>query len=250
MDANERKKPRKRRPTTKIKRVSKTIVERASKRAARYKLNLEDCIADLSAPTINLESLIRNELIPSNRCRVCVRNLPADVKHTEIFALFKDFGPIKEIVVKHEQNCLVITLENRMNAERAVTALNGVLYKDVPLKVRSFRIPAVKIMNLSKYVTNELLHLAFSIFGKIEECYVLVDKFGNCTGEGIIEFEHKSHANAAIKFCKENCYFLTSSMKPAVVEQYDPICHLDGRPESLVSTRTKSIRIGNNQNCN
>lgn len=237
--SNERKKPRKRRPTTKIKRGSKITVEKAGKRVGRCKHNLDDRIADLSAPTINLEPLVRSERAPSNRCRVCIRNLPADVKHTEIFALFKDFGPIKEILVRHEQNCLVVALENRTNAERAVTALNGIPYKDIILKVRSYRIPAVKIKNLSRYVTNELLHLGFSIFGKIEECYVLVDKYGNCTGEGIIEFEHKTHANAAVKFCKENCYFLTSSLKPAIVEQYDPICHFDGRPETLVSTHTK-----------
>lgn len=200
----------------------------------KMKQALGDKLMGLDKPTIGLPPLNRTESLSLNRCRVCVRNLPSTIKKQDILMLFKDYGPIKEMLVKEDQHLLILTLSNRRNAEKAVTYLNGAKYENNILIVRSYRIPAIKIVNLSKHVTNELLHLAYSIFGKIEECYVLVDRNGHCSGEGVVEFENKQSMYAAIKFCRENSYFLTSSNIPVIAEQFDPIYQHDGQPETLV----------------
>lgn len=205
----------------------------------KVKPALEDKLNDMAKSTVGLQSIKRVEDTSSNRCRICVRNLPMNIKRAEIFNLFKDYGPIKELFIKEDQHMLILTLSSRANAERAVTYLNGTKFDSTVLIVRSFRVPAIKVYNLSKHVTNELLHLAFSIFGKIEECYVRVDQQGHCSGEGIVEYETKQSMYAAIKFCRDNSYFLTAYNLPVVVEQYDPILHYDGRPESLVNLHIK-----------
>lgn len=217
-------------------------------RAPTIKHSLQEKLSGMQKSTVGLTALKRVEGTSLNRCRICVRNLPKNIKKTDIFNLFKDYGPIKEILIKEEQHMLVITLSNSSSAERAVTYLNGLEYEDTVLMVRSFRIPAIKVYNLNKHVTNELLYMAFSIFGNVEECYVIIDQNGHCSGEGVVEYENKQAMYAAIKFCRDNSFFLTSSNVPVISEQYDPVGHYDGKPETLVTFQfvtftTESISI-------
>lgn len=80
-----------------------------------------------------------------------------------------------------------------------------------PLRVRfAPHNAAIKVKNLTPFVSNELLYKAFEIFGKIERALVKVDERGKSLGEGFVEFARKASATAAVRKCSERCYFLTS----------------------------------------
>lgn len=83
-------------------------------------------------------------------------------------------------------------------------------------------------------VTNELLYAAFSIFGEIERAVIIVDDRGKSTGEGIVEFARKGSAMHAIRKCSESCFFLTASLRPAIVEPYEALDECDGLPEKSI----------------
>lgn len=63
------------------------------------------------------------------------------------------------------------------NAEKAKRELDGTMLKGRTLKIR-FAPPfsAIKVKNLTSFVSNELLHCAFSIFGEVIKLF-LVFKF-------------------------------------------------------------------------
>lgn len=93
---------------------------------------------------------------------------------------------------------------------------------------------SVKVKNLTPHVTNELLYAAFSVFGEIERAVIIVDDRGKSTGEGIVEFARKGSAIHAIRKCGESCFFLTSSLRPAIVEVYEALDECDGLPEKSI----------------
>ena len=99
----------------------------------------------------------------------------------------------------------------RANAEKAVRELHGTPGKHGRnLMVRFAAITTgVRVKNLSATVTNELLYKAFSVFGVVELCRVIVDDRGKPTGDGIIIFTEKKPAVMAYKKCQEESYFLT-----------------------------------------
>lgn len=84
---------------------------------------------------------------------------------------------------------------------------------------------------MTQFVTNELLHSAFSIFGEIERAVIIVDDRGKSTGEGIVEFARKGSATHAVRKCGEVCFFLTASLRPVIVEPYEALDDTDGYPE-------------------
>ena len=69
---------------------------------------------------------------------------------------------------------------------------------------------ALKVTNLSPFVSNELLEEAFQQFGEVERAVVCVDDRGRSYGEGIVEFARKPGANAALKRINEGIFLLTS----------------------------------------
>lgn len=69
---------------------------------------------------------------------------------------------------------------------------------------------ALKVKNLSPWVSNELLEYAFSFFGEVERAVVIVDDRGRSLEEGIIEFARKQSAQMALKKCQEGCFMITS----------------------------------------
>merc|ERR1719191_2450466 len=88
-----------------------------------------------------------------------------------------------------------------------------------PLKVKfAPHQAALRIKNLGPFVSNELLHRAFSVFGDLERAVVLVDDRGRSKGEGIVEYERKPSALDALKRCSDGVFFLTSSLRPCIVE--------------------------------
>lgn len=56
----------------------------------------------------------------------------------------------------------------RANAEKAKRELDGFMRKGRPLKVRfAPHTAAIKVKNLNQWITNELLELAFQVFGEV-----------------------------------------------------------------------------------
>jgi len=87
------------------------------------------------------------------------------------------------------------------------------------LKVRfSSMGSSLKVKRLSPWVSNELLELAFSVFGELERATVVVDERGKSTGEGIVEFAKKPCAQACLNKCTESSFFLTEGLCPVEVE--------------------------------
>ncbi|KAH7947364.1 hypothetical protein HPB52_010494 [Rhipicephalus sanguineus] len=103
--------------------------------------------------------------------------------------------------------------DTRQNAEAAKAALDFMPMQQKPLRVRfATHGAALKVKNFSQWVTNELLELAFSVFGEVERAVVIVDDRGRSVGEGIVEFSRKQAAQQALKRCSEECFILTRSV--------------------------------------
>ena len=112
-------------------------------------------------------------------------------------------------------HCRVCRQDFRENAEKARQALNGTMRNGRMLKVRFSAMGCtLKVKRLSAWVSNELLEMAFSIFGELERSTVVVDERGKSTGVGIVEFAKKPCALFCLKKCTESSFFLTESVPP------------------------------------
>lgn len=67
---------------------------------------------------------------------------------------------------------------------------------------------------------------------------IVVDDRGKPTGEGIVEYTRKSGAMIALRYCTDRCYFLTSSLRPCVIELYEHSDDTDGYPEKAINRKT------------
>jgi proline- and glutamine-rich splicing factor len=151
--------------------------------------------------------------------RLYVGNISPDVNESDVKEMFGEYGEIDEVFLNREKNFAFLKLDYRMSAERARAELDQKPVKGRPLKVRFA--PAnvrVKVKNLGPMVSNELLELAFGVFGEIEKALVFVDEKGRSLGEGFVDFTRKNNAQMAHKFCSDKCYFLTSELRPVITE--------------------------------
>jgi len=152
--------------------------------------------------------------------------------------MLKPFGESKEAFVNNEKHFAFLRMDYRENAEKAKRELDGKLHNGRNLRVRfAPHQGALRIKNIGQWVSNELLHRAFSVFGEIERALVFVDERGRSKGEGLVEFEKKPAANEAYKRCTEGQYFLTSSLRPIIVEQVDDTEDDDGLQEKAMPKR-------------
>jgi len=69
---------------------------------------------------------------------------------------------------------------------------------------------AVKLKNLSSFVSNELLYQAFTQFGEVERAIVYVDDRGRSLGEGLVEFARKPGSNQAMKRISEGVFLMSA----------------------------------------
>lgn len=209
---------------------------------------IHDKLSTMSGNTYDLPPKNDAEQKFSSRCRLYVGNL-AEITEEEVTEMFKKFGEINECFVNAEKMFAFVRLDYRANAERAKRELDGTMRKNRALKVRFAPVgAAIKVKNLTQWVTNELLEYAFSVFGEIERAQILVDDRGNSLKEGIVEFARKPTALLALRRCAEGCFFLTSSLRPAIVEPYDVIDDVDGFPEKSITRKPqeyiKSREVG------
>ncbi|KAF5303227.1 hypothetical protein FQR65_LT08307 [Abscondita terminalis] len=196
---------------------------------------LNDRINQISGPTYDIPPLDSTEKKFSGRARLYIGNIAADVTEDEINELFKRYGETSELFMNKEKNFGFIRLDFHVNAEKAKRELDGTVVKGRTLKIRfAPNGSSIKVKNLVPFVSNELLHYAFSVFGEIERCIVIVDDHGKPTGEGIVEYARKGSASLAIRKCSEGCFFLTASLRPVIVEQYDAVDETDGHPDKNI----------------
>ncbi|KAL0880770.1 hypothetical protein ABMA27_001971 [Loxostege sticticalis] len=193
---------------------------------------LANKLKDLVGPLMDLPPIDQSEVKFNGRSRLYIGNLTNDVTEEEILNLFTPFGEAAELFVNKEKNFGFIKMDYRVNAERAKRELDGKMRNGKTLRVRfAPHNSAIRVKNLPPFVSNELLYRAFEIFGKIERAYVKVDERGKTLGEGVVEYSRKPSALAAIRNCTEKCFFLTSSLRPVIVENYEEPDELDGYPE-------------------
>ena len=73
---------------------------------------------------------------------------------------------------------------------------------------------------------------------QIERAIVVANERGQSTNEGIVEFVRKPGAQAALRRCSEGCFFLTSSLRPVVVEPMEQLDDEDGFSERAFAKKT------------
>ncbi|XP_037075249.1 protein no-on-transient A-like [Pollicipes pollicipes] len=179
----------------------------------------------------------------TNKCRLFVGNLTDETTMEEFQEMFKVFGEIAEPYLNLEKAFGFIKLDYRENAEKARQALNGTMRNGRLLKVRfSSMGSSLKVKRLSPWVSNELLELAFSVFGELERAVVIVDERGKSTGEGIVEFAKKPCALACLKKCTESSFFITEGLCPVEVETLQEDDEEEGLCEKVLPKKHQEYR--------
>lgn len=192
-------------------------------------------VQQLSGPTFDLPAITMSEKKFNGRNRLYIGNIGSEVTEEDIIDLFKPYGETAEIFLNKEKNFGFIKLDYHCNAEKAKRELDGTVLKSRNLKIRFAPNSAtIRVKNLTPYVSNELLHYGFSVFGEIEKATITVDERGKPTGEGIVDFSRKGSALHAIRKCAEGCFFLTGSLRPVIVESHDIVDDNDGYPDKNV----------------
>uniref|UniRef100_A0A452SR47 Splicing factor proline and glutamine rich n=1 Tax=Ursus americanus TaxID=9643 RepID=A0A452SR47_URSAM len=211
----------------------------------------EEKISDSEGFKANLSLLRRpGEKTYTQRCRLFVGNLPADITEDEFKRLFAKYGEPGEVFINKGKGFGFIKLESRALAEIAKAELD-----DTPMRGRQLRVrfathaAALSVRNLSPYVSNELLEEAFSQFGPIERAVVIVDDRGRSTGKGIVEFASKPAARKAFERCSEGVFLLTTTPRPVIVEPLEQLDDEDGLPEKLAQKnpmyqKERDMRMG------
>ncbi|XP_043210134.1 protein no-on-transient A-like isoform X1 [Amphibalanus amphitrite] len=197
---------------------------------------LNDKLQQIGGPTYDLP--VNDNKEPkkfTNKCRLFVGNLTDDTTMDEFQEMFSVFGEIAEPYINLEKAFGFVKLDYRANAEKARQALNGTMRNGRMLKVRFSAMGCtLKVKRLSPWVSNELLELAFSIFGELERATVVVDERGKSTGVGIIEFAKKPCALFCLKKCTESSFFLTEGLCPVEVEPMNEEDLEDGLSEQVL----------------
>jgi proline- and glutamine-rich splicing factor len=192
----------------------------------------------IQGPTTDLPSLDTSGLKFTGRSRLYIGNLPNEVTEDNLKEMMSPFGEVGEIFYNRDKKFAFLRMGTRYEAEKAKRELDGQVKNGQAIKVRfAPHQAAVKVQNLGPWVSNELLHKAFSIFGDLERAMVLVDDRGRSKGEGIVEFVRKPSALEAVKRCSEGCFFLTTSIRPVIAELDETAEDDDGLQEKMLMKR-------------
>lgn len=186
----------------------------------------------LSGPTHDLKPVESEPRKFTSRCRMFVAPLPASVSEEDLKQWFGQYGEVGEVFHNKQKNFAFVKMDTRENCEVAKNSLDFAKKDGVTIRVRFSTNPAaLRVLNLTHFVTNELLEAAFSVFGEIERAVVVADERGRPTGEGVVEFTQKRAAMTAIRKCEEECFLLTNSPRPVIVEPLDFRDEDEGLPE-------------------
>lgn len=199
-------------------------------------------LADMQGPTYDLPELKNEDIKFSGRNRLYIGNLTNDITESDLVELFKPFGEISETFLNAEKNFAFLKLDYHASAERAKRELDGTQRKGRSLRVRFAPNGTIlRVRNLTPFVSNELLHKAFEVFGPLERAIVIADDRGKNTGEGVVEFVKKSSAMSCIRLCADKCYFLTAALRPVIVEPLDMNDEIDGLPDKMVNKKSQDF---------
>lgn len=169
------------------------------------------------------------------RFRLYICNLANSVTKEDLENTFKAYGEVSDVFIQSNRNFGFVRMDYYHNALKAKKELHGTLLKERKIYISFSPQASITVKHLSLSVTNELLHIAFAVFGEIENCFVVTDKRGKSIGEGVVDYVRRSSALLAKKHCTEKMFFITSSLKPITVEDYVPPPDLDGISEEQVS---------------
>ncbi|GAB6026719.1 hypothetical protein CHUAL_013226 [Chamberlinius hualienensis] len=195
-------------------------------------------VFSLSGPTTNLPTKDANAEPKkfTSKNRLFVGNLTSDISEDEFCKMFEAFGEYSEPFLNAQKGFGFIKMDTRENADNARAQLDGTLRKGRVIHVRlAVKMAAVRVMNLSPFVTNELLEMAFSNFGEVERAIVIADERGKSIGEGIVEFARKPGANKAIERCTKGNFLLTGLPKPVIIKPLDQKDEEEGVPEKSIA---------------
>lgn len=204
-----------------------------------FQERLQERLAGIAGPTYELPvNDAKEEKKFTNKCRLFVGNLTDNTKMDEFTEMFNVFGETAEPYLNLEKAFGFIKLDYRQNAEKARQTLNGTERNGRLLKVRfSSAGSSLRVKRLSPWVSNELLELAFGVFGELERATVVVDERGKSTGEAIVEFAKKPAALACLNKCTENSFFLTESLCPVEVQILKEDDEEEGLSEKVLPKR-------------
>ncbi|XP_022664749.1 non-POU domain-containing octamer-binding protein-like isoform X3 [Varroa destructor] len=197
---------------------------------------IKDQLYEMQGNTYNLQSANVEPKKFTARCRLFIAPLPNSVSEDDLKQWFGQYGEVGEVFLNKQKNFAFVKMDTRENCEAAKNSLDFAKKDGVTIRVRYSSNPAaVRVSNLTNFVTNELLESAFGVFGEIERAVVIADERGRPTGEGIVEFAQKRSALMAIRRCEEECFLLTASPRPVVVEPYDFRDEDEGLPERNIA---------------
>ena len=198
----------------------------------------------IQGPTTDLPSLDTSGIKFTGRSRLYIGNLSNDITEENLKDMMAAFGEVGEIFYNRDKKFAFLRMGTRFEAEKAKRELDGQVKHGQAIKVRfAPHQAAVKVQNLGPWVSNELLHKSFSIFGDIERAMVFVDDRGRSKGDGIVEFVRKPSALEAIKRCSEGCYFLTASIRPVIAELDEAAEDDDGLQEKTLMKRNQDYQF-------
>merc|ERR550519_1649020 len=196
-------------------------------------------LQEIQGPTHELPPIDTSERRFSGRSRLYIGNIQPDMTEEKLKDLVGKFGEVGEMFFNQEKHFAFLRMDFRENAEKAKRELDGKMMDGRNLRVRfAPHQGALKVKNLGPWVTNELLHRSFSVFGDLERAVVMVDDRGRSKGEGVVEFERKPSAMDAFRRCSEGCFFLTASLRPVIVELLDDTADDDGLSEKMLPKRS------------
>merc|ERR1712001_24066 len=197
-----------------------------------------DSLSQIQGPTHDLAPLDTAEKKFSGRARIYIGNFSNELSEESLKEKVSANGEVGEMFFNREKNFAFVRMSTRFEAEKVKRDLDGKMVNGRALKVRfSPHQGAVKVSNLGPWVSNELLHRSFSIFGEIERCCVAIDERGRSKGEAIVEFEKKPCALECVKRCSDGCFFLTASLRPVIAEIQDEAEDDDGCQEKMLPKR-------------
>jgi RNA recognition motif-containing protein len=192
----------------------------------------------------SLPDLDRTEKKFSGRSHLYVGGIASKTTEKELKEWFGEFGEVGDVYLKSDKYFAFVRMGTRYEAEKAKTALDGQTKNGKTLKIKfSVHQAAIKVSNLGPWVSNELLHAAFSAFGEIERCLVFSDEKGRTKEEGIIEFAKKGVAMEAVRRCTEGCFFLCTSLRPVYAELISHAEDEDGFPEKSLPKQNSEYNL-------
>lgn len=199
-------------------------------------------LQEIAGPTHELPPLDTSEKQFSGRSRLYIGNLAPNTTEEQIKELLSKFGETAETFLNNDKHFAFLRMDYRENAEKAKRELDGKMQNGRNLRVRfAPHQGALKVKNLGQWVSNELLHRAFGVFGDLERAVVYVDDRGRSKGEGVVEFEKKPSAMEAFRRCTEGSFFVTSSLRPCIVELFDDTEDDDGLQEKMLPKRSSDF---------